>query len=479
MSTHIVWFRSDLRLHDNPPLIAATQEADNIIPLYVLDDRNIDEGMFDIPKIDGFRSRFLSESVNSLRKNLRDIGGDLVIRRGKTEIQLQKIINNFNVDKIHFQTKPATEEIELEEKVKHEVNCPTERYWTHTLYHINDLPTDYRNINDTFTPWRKEVQYNADIRDTYDKPESVKIPRNINRGEELSESDFYTSFDRPSEKSFVNHPGGESAGKERVKEYIWKKDKLREYKETRNGLLGKDYSSKFSAWLAHGCISPRYIYEEVQDYEEERVSNDSTYWLIFELMWRDFFQFQFIKYGREFFIPSGIRDVEKDWRTDSGDFKRWKNGKTGFPFVDANMKQINKTGYMSNRGRQNVASFLIDVLDIDWRMGAAYFEKKLVDYDVASNWGNWAYIAGVGNDSRDDRYFNTIKQGKKYDNNAEFIRHWLPQFKNVPADAAHEPWEMNQGLQATYGLNLGIDYPRPMVDIKSNSYREVVNNDKY
>jgi deoxyribodipyrimidine photo-lyase len=479
MSTHIVWFRDDLRIHDNPPLVGATQQADEILPVYILDDRKIGEGMFEIDKISGYRAKFVAESVNELRDSLKSIGGNLMIRRGEVEEVLTELEQNFNVKKIHFQTKPGTEEVRREEKVKQAVESDCERYWSHTLYHINDLPTDYRNINDTFTPWRKGVQYNAEVRDTYQRPEQLSVPKDADFGEKLSSTDFGCNFETPSERGFIQHEGGENSAMNRVEEYIWEKDKLREYKETRNGLLGKDYSSKFSAWLSSGCLSPRYVYEEVKRYEDERVSNDSTYWLIFELMWRDFFQFQFIKYGKEFFLPTGIRDVDRDWRTDRDDFDRWKKGETGFPFVDANMREINQTGYMSNRGRQNVASFLVDVLDIDWRMGAAYFEKQLVDYDVASNWGNWAYIAGVGNDSRDDRYFNTIKQGKKYDSNAEYIRHWIPEFENVPADATHEPWEMNKGLQATYGMELGIDYPRPIVDIQNNSYREIVRNSLY
>jgi deoxyribodipyrimidine photo-lyase len=130
------------------------------------------------------------------------------------------------------------------------------------------------------------------------------------------------------------------------------------------------------------------------------------------------------------------------------------------------MRELNETGFMSNRGRQNVASFLADALGIDWRQGAAYFESRLVDYDVCSNWGNWAYQAGVGNDSRDG-HFDVLDQGKRYDSNAAYIRHWLPELDALPADACHEPWNLSSSQQEMYGVELGEDYPEPMIDVEA------------
>jgi deoxyribodipyrimidine photo-lyase len=129
------------------------------------------------------------------------------------------------------------------------------------------------------------------------------------------------------------------------------------------------------------------------------------------------------------------------------------------------MRELNETGYMSNRGRQNVASFLVDALEIDWRWGGAYFEQQLVDYDVASNWGNWAYQSGVGNDSRDN-HFNVLSQAERYDGNAEYVRTWLPELADLPPEYAHRPWRMTESDQAAHGVELGIDYPRPMIDFE-------------
>ncbi|MFC6736948.1 DASH family cryptochrome, partial [Halolamina salina] len=283
-------------------------------------------------------------------------------------------------------------------------------------------------------------------------------------------------LDRPSydDRGVLAFEGGETAGLDRLEAYVWEGDHLREYKWTRNGLLGAEYSSKLSPWLAAGCLSPRYVKRAVDRYEDERVSNDSTYWLLFELRWRDFMAFQTAKHGGQFFARDGIREREDiDWADPGSDptarerFERWKRGETGVPFVDANVRELNETGYMSNRGRQNVASFLANSLRIDWRRGAAYFETKLVDYDPGSNYGNWAYVAGVGNDSRNS-YFDIVEQARNYDEDGEYVRHWLPELRGLPPAYVHEPWEMDREEQAAYGVVLGEDYPEPMIDLEAS-----------
>ena len=191
-------------------------------------------------------------------------------------------------------------------------------------------------------------------------------------------------------------------------------------------MVGEDYSSKFSAWLALGCISPRFIGQELKKYELQFGANESTYWLIFELMWRDYFRFMMKKYNSKFFQQAGIQ--EKGIQVNKHniiELQNWIDGTTGVDFVDANMIELKATGFMSNRGRQIVASYLCNDLKLDWRFGAAYFEQQLIDYDVCSNWGNWAYLAGVGNDPRGNRYFNIEKQANDYDKNKIFRNLWL------------------------------------------------------
>jgi deoxyribodipyrimidine photo-lyase len=195
-------------------------------------------------------------------------------------------------------------------------------------------------------------------------------------------------------------------------------------------MLGGDYSSKLSPWLSQGCISPKMVYHELKKYEKERGANESTYWLFFELLWRDFFRFMGKKYGNKIFQKGGTRgQIDPKWVEDLELLERWTAGKTGIPFIDANMLELKNTGFMSNRGRQNVASYLSKDLNLNWQMGAEYFESILIDYDVCSNWGNWNYIAGVGSDPREDRYFNIETQAKRYDPDGAFIKHWLSELE--------------------------------------------------
>ena len=188
-------------------------------------------------------------------------------------------------------------------------------------------------------------------------------------------------------------------------------------------MIGVDYSSKLSAWLANGSLSSRQIYWEVMNYEKEVKKNQSTYWMIFELIWRDYFKYISLKHRNKIFHLDGILNNKYNWDTDRNKFDSWINGTTSEAFVNANMIEILKTGWMSNRGRQNVASFFAKDLFMDWRMGAAYFESMLVDYDVHSNYGNWMYVSGVGNDPR-DRKFNIRIQSERYDQGGKFQRMW-------------------------------------------------------
>ena len=252
--------------------------------------------------------------------------------------------------------------------------------------------------------------------------------------------------------------GGEQEALKRLESYSFESNALQEYKESRNGLLGEDYSSKLSLWLWNGCLSPRMIYWKVMQYEKEVKRNQSTYWLIFELIWRDYFKYIALKHGNRIFQLNGIGRSARQWEVDFERFEKWAKGETGIPFIDANMKELNKTGFMSNRGRQNVASFLSKELQLDWRMGAEYFESMLIDYDVASNYGNWMYVSGVGNDPR-DRYFNIISQAKRYDAKGNFVKHWLTELDDLDSTLIHHPWTANEQL-----FPHKVSYPKPMVE---------------
>ncbi|WP_178917089.1 DASH family cryptochrome [Natronomonas gomsonensis] len=474
MVTAVVWFRDDLRVSDSPTLSDAVSAADRVVPVYTFDPRWRGQTRYGPPKMAPHRGRFRQEAVADLRASLRDRGGELFVRDGPAETVVPELAESVGASAVYAQTKPATEERAVEEAVRKalaERDIDLERRWTHTLYHPDDLPTPPEDIDDTFTPWRQSVEGAIEPDPPRAAPDSVAVPESVDPGALPELDDLGIDPPTDDDRAVLRFEGGETAGKRRVESYLWEGDHLREYKETRNGLLGANYSSKFSPWLAAGCLSPRWIHREVQRYEDERVENEDTYWLVFELLWRDFFQFQFRKHGARFFSAGGIRGVATDWDHDRSAFQRWADARTGFPFVDANMRELNRTGYMSNRGRQNVASFLVDALGIDWRWGAAYFESRLVDYDVASNWGNWAYQAGVGNDSRNN-HFDVLSQGEYYDADATYIRTWLPELASLPSEYAHRPWRLSPEEQADFGVELGTDYPQPMLDIESR-YREL------
>ena len=300
-----------------------------------------------------------------------------------------------------------------------------ETFSTSTLYHAEDLPFSIKDIPDVFSNFRKKTEKESLIRNAFEKPSQINSPE-LDVLDLPSLEDLGLIFTPIDTRAAIHFKGGVTEAIARLNHYFFESKSISEYKETRNGMVGADYSSKFSAWLSLGCISPRFIYQELQKYEQQFGANESTYWLVFELLWRDYFRFMMKKYNVKLFQQAGIQNKEIPSNQHNTDLLlNWIEGKTGVDFVDANMIELKLTGFMSNRGRQNVASYLCNDLKLDWRFGAAYFEQQLIDYDVCSNWGNWAYLAGVGNDPRGNRYFNIEKQAVDYDKNKTFRNLWL------------------------------------------------------
>lgn len=428
MRTIVVWFKTDLRLHDNETLVKAIAQGDSIIPVYCFDEAHFNNSEYGFQKTGSFRAQFLLESLIDLDNNLRELRSGLVILKGKPEVEIPKIVSQYKANKVVAKREVAFEERQTESKVQEalfKVKCEFQTFSTSTLYHAEDLPFSIKDIPDVFTNFRKKTEKDAVIRPSFESPSSIKSPIiepiKLPTLEELG-----LTFTKIDSRTAIVFEGGESKAIERLNHYFFESKCISNYKETRNGLIGTDYSSKFSAWLALGCISPRFIYRELQKYETEFGANDSTYWLVFELLWRDYFRFMMKKHQSNFFKQSGIKNNKLKLFSDNVQkLQNWIEGKTGIDFVDANMIELKLTGFMSNRGRQNVASYLCNDLKLDWRLGAAYFEEQLIDYDVCSNWGNWAYLAAVGNDPRDNRYFNIEKQAQTYDKNKKYRNLWL------------------------------------------------------
>ncbi len=463
----LIWYRNDLRVHDRLALAEAVKQSAEIIPVYCFDDRLFGKTSFGFPKTGNFRAQFLIESVADLRASLQKLGSNLVIRRGLPEEIIPAIAEQLKVDQVSYSKEITAEEKQVEKKLCQALaakNIKVNTYWEATLYLPEDLPFDISQTPELYTNFRKQVEKKSEINQAIPAPKKLPPLPEIEPGDIPKIADFGLSSPEFEERGVLKFKGGETEAMKRLENYFWREDCLKEYKKTRNGMLGANYSSKFSAWLALGCISPRYINDRVIKYETERVKNDSTYWLIFELLWRDFFRFIVAKHGNQVFKLEGMQKISIPWQKDWQRFDLWREGNTGYPLVDANMREIAATGFMSNRGRQNVASFLTKNLGIDWRMGAEWFESLLIDYDVCSNWGNWNYTAGVGNDARGFRYFNIAKQTKDYDPQGEYIKHWLPELASLPGDKVREPGKLSPEEQKRYGVNLGVDYPRPAVD---------------
>jgi deoxyribodipyrimidine photo-lyase len=428
MKTSLIWFKTDLRLSDNETLVKAIAQSQQVIPVYCFDDSHFETTTYGFKKTGNFRAQFLLESVVDLDNSLRKLGSGLLILKGKPEIEIPKIVQQYKAQKVFAKREVAFEEKQIEKKVQDELfklRCELETFSTSTLYHAEDLPFSIKDIPDVFTNFRKRTEKDATIRTAFEKPITIHSPE-IPAIQVPTLEDLGLEFSAIDSRAAIQFKGGESQAINRLNHYFYETKCLSNYKETRNGMVGKNYSSKFSAWLALGCISPRTIYQEIKKYELQFGANESTYWLVFELLWRDFFRFMFKKHQTKFFLYSGIKtDTVNSKSLNEKLLSQWINGATNSDFINANMLELKQTGFMSNRGRQNVASFFCNELNMDWRIGAAYFETQLIDYDVCSNWGNWAYLAGVGNDPRGHRYFNIEKQANDYDKKKEFRNLWL------------------------------------------------------
>jgi deoxyribodipyrimidine photo-lyase len=428
MKTVIVWFKTDLRLFDNETLVKAIAQNEQIVPVYCFDDFHYQTTKYGFKKTSHFRVQFLLESLQDLDQNLRTLGSGLLIVKGKPEIEIPKIVEEYKAYKVFAKREVAFEEKKTEQLVQNELfklRCELETISTSTLYHAEDLPFSIKDIPDVFTNFRKKTEQDAIVRNIFKKPLSIASP-NIPEIKLLTLQELGLSFTPIDPRAAIQFKGGETEVGKRLHYYFYETQLLSQYKETRNGMVGADYSSKFSPWLAMGCISPRAIYHEIKKYESQFGANESTYWLIFELLWRDFFRFMFKKHQTKFFLYTGIKtDKVNSKSLNKKLLNQWINGTTNSDFINANMLELKQTGFMSNRGRQNVASYFCNELNMDWRFGAAYFESQLIDYDVCSNWGNWAYLAGVGSDPRGHRYFSIEKQAGDYDKNKTFRNLWL------------------------------------------------------
>ncbi|KAJ1304547.1 hypothetical protein OPQ81_005688 [Rhizoctonia solani] len=482
------------------------------------------------------RARFLVQSVFDLKSQLKSLGSDLGIYMGRPENIVPQLVHQLldqgdTIEGVWLQQESASEEVSVERRLLRalkELQTPLHLDpGARTLVHGFDLPFKILSqLPDVFTAFRKRVEglNQKMVRPVLPVPSKGHWKPFPLLGDHTRDSLATTIFALPSDMTeellieqltapLVAEPvpgdtshniaydevpgtafpfkGGESPARQRL-DYYFGVDSTGEncpavtYKETRNGLLGADYSTKFSPYLTFGCLSAREIAARCDDLEDRlRVAGKLTdserknvYWIKFELLWRDYMFFVNIKYGNNLFKPQGLMKVSPgdtktrsdwtQWDSRNDKLQAWFEGRTGVPFVDACMRELTSTGYMSNRGRQNVASYLTKDLYFDWRIGAEFFESFLLDYDPASNYGNWAYVAGVGNDPREERKFNVIKQAKDYDPDGEYVKQWVPEVSGSELSGfqRHIPWRVWSGAEQK---NSRIrSYPRsPVVEDSS------------
>ncbi|WP_198331502.1 DASH family cryptochrome [Psychrobacter aquimaris] len=446
----LVLFHNDLRIEDNETLVKAATLAESnqgslmlIYADFLADSFESKDSSqaYHFNEMGAARQQFLSESLADLDQSLQRLGNRLLYLSPSC---LSK--SHLSSDNVESASSPFTQLCQLIEQqqvtdicVSHTADYNQNKgyvalqskypqiIWhsqsTHTLF--ADLPT--QDLPKSFTQFRKKVEASHDLLNADYEVAVSPMPKSLPPMPDalIGRSNYLFKalpFDEQAQQAY-SFKGGEKNAMIHLTHYF-DSAAPRTYKTTRNALDDWTHSTKFSPWLANGCLSINTLLNRLRHYEREVIANESTYWIWFELLWREYFYWYAIEHGRNLFLFKGIGHQLPAIRFDDQRLQQWQNGTTPYPIVNACMNQLKQTGYMSNRGRQIVASCFIHELGLDWRYGATYFEQHLIDYDVASNWGNWQYLAGVGADPRGCRQFNLNKQTQQYDPNGDFVRQW-------------------------------------------------------
>lgn len=405
----LVWFRNDLRLHDNEMLVEAIAKSDSILPVYFLDPAyfEVAEGM---PKKAGdSRVRFLLQSVAALRDSLQKAGGNLLVISGKPEDHMGALVERYEIAEVYHHREVATEETTVSSNVEDllwKLKVNLKHFIGHTLYNKEDLPFPIKDIPDVFAQFKKKTERDAMVKDCFLSPAHIEVVE----VEDWGELPVCVAEDP------LAPVGGEEEGIKHLTELFEEGAEIYIKISPRAAADKAVFCSKLSPWLAVGCLSPRKVYWAVKDAERRFGTHNNFSHLILGLLWRDFFRFMFKKHTVNFF--SGLL-TEMNTSLSSEAYEEqlqlWQEGRTGHLAVDRYMAELNDSGFISHAGRLMVATFLIYVLKLNWIDGAAYFERKLIDYSPASNWGNWANVAMGGKEPRSKNTFDLDKQMKMLD----------------------------------------------------------------
>ena len=425
MTTGVYWFRNDLRLTDNLSLLRACEEVDRLALVHVVHDDEVQITRWGFPRWSPLRRAFRDMAVDGLAKALAENGATLVRTVGKPAAVLTDLARQVGATRVYCEDIPAPEE-RADVAALSAAGIEVRVTWQSTLLDPRDLPFEITRLPEVFTRFREAVE-RAEIRPAPPlSAPAVFPPTPAFEGSPCPPFKPATSARPAANASFpfddLAFHGSETAALAHVSRYFRSRAPVT-YKATRNGLTGTAYSTKLSPWLATGALSPRTVFAALQTHEDGFGASEGSYWIWFELLWRDFFRFWSEKHGANLFRPEGLGQLGPPSH-DREAFDAWRRGSTGHPFVDAGLRELAATGYLSNRLRQVTASYLVNDLACDWRAGAAWFEFQLIDFDVCSNQGNWLYIAGRGADPRQGRRFNPDKQAADYDPDGSYRALW-------------------------------------------------------
>ncbi len=435
----LVLFHNDLRVADNATLSTAANLSSNGKLLLVYAS-SLAEGLNDINSDPAYhydtmgsaREQFLQESLADLNASLMQLGNRLLYLKKDAVVtdtltQLQELIEVQQVTDICV--SKTSDYYQNQVYALLQDKHPQIRWHVQTTAMLFDeLPLD--QLPKSFTQFRKKIESDHDLLHAEEDAAISPTPESLAPMPEsmADKSEYFCDAHQCDLQEVDSFRGGESNGLKHLERYF-DSEAPSTYKTTRNALDNWTQSTKLSAWLANGSLSVNTVLNRLRRYERDIIANGSTYWIWFELLWREYFYWYAMTHQQKLFWFTGIGQHMPSTQLDEERLSQWTRGQTPYPIVNACMNQLNTTGYMSNRGRQLVASCFVHELGLDWRYGAAYFEQHLIDYDVGSNWGNWQYLAGVGADPRGSRQFNLKKQTQQYDPEGAFIRHWQGNIK--------------------------------------------------
>jgi deoxyribodipyrimidine photo-lyase len=435
----VVLFSRDLRVHDHPALAAAVREADRVVPLFVFDDAILGRG-FARPN----RLRFLLDSLADLDASLTDLGGRLFLRRGDVVAETLAVVAEAGAEAVftsHDVSGFAARRRQRLGAACAEARVELREFPGVTVVSPGDAVPSGSDHFQVFTPYHRAWQASP-WRPVLAVPGRVEVPPSLAVGRAPSLTSLVDGTPSPDLA-----PGGETAGRALVT--AWGRSHLARYEE-RHDDLAADGTSRLSPYLHFGCLSPLELAQRLQ----RRPGAEP---FVRQLCWRDFYH-QLLA-ARPETVRRDMRPRHDRWHDDPTALAAWQEGRTGYPIVDAGMRQLAREGWMHNRARLLTASFLTKHLYLDWRLGAAHFFDLLVDGDVANNIGNWQWVAGTGADTRPNRIFNPLRQAERYDPDGDYVRRYVPELAGVAGAAVHRPWELTEAVRAR------LDYPDPIVDL--------------